>query len=178
MPQEELLFSVSPSSVQNGCSVVSDSLRTRPTACQTFLSITNNQSLLKLMYIKSVMPPNHLIFCHPLLLLPSIFPSIRDFPMSQFFPWGGQRIGASALASPFQWYSGMISYRSDWFDHLEVQGTLKSLLQHNSSKASILWHSAFFRVQLSHPYMATGKTIALTRWIFVGKVLICCLGRS
>ena len=125
------------------------------------------------MSIKSVMPSNHLIFCHPLLLLPLIFSSIR----SQFFASGGQSIGVLALA-----YSGLISFRMDWFGLLVVEGTLKSLLQHHSSKASILQHLAFFIVQMSHPYMTTGKTIPLTRWTFVSKVmsvlLICCLGLS
>ena len=132
------------------------------------------------MYIELVMPPNHLILCSPFLLLPSIIPSIRVFPpRSQYFVSRGQSIAASPLASvPFNEYSGLISFRMDWFDLLAVQGTLKSLLQYYSSKTSILWRSAFFTVQLSPPYMTTGKTIALTRWTFVGKVsvfLICCL---
>ena len=115
------------------------------------------------------MPSNHLILCHHLLLLPSIFPSIRVFPMSQFFTSGGQIIGSFSFnISP---YSGMISFRMDWLDLLAVQGTLKSLLQHHSSKASILQCSAFFTVQISHPFMTTRKTIALTRWTFVGKVM-------
>ena len=115
------------------------------------------------MSIKLVMPPNHLIFCHPLLLLPSIFPSTR---VSVRWPkyW-------SFSISPSNEYSGLISFRIDWFDLLVVQGTLKSLLQHHSSKASILRRSAFFIVQLSHPYMTTGKTIALTRQTFVIKVM-------
>ena len=122
------------------------------------------------MSIESVMPSNHLILCCPLLLLPSIVPSIRSFPMSQIFASGGQRIGVittvSVLPANIQnWF------RIDWFDLLAVQGTLKSLLQHHSPKASILWCSAFFIVQLSPPYMTTGKTIALTRWTFVGKVM-------
>ena len=106
----------------------------------------------------SVMPSNHLILWRPLLLLPSIFPSIRVFPMSWLFASGGQSVGASASVHE---YSGSISFRIDWFDLLAVQGTLESLLQHHSSKASVLWCSAFFVVQLSHPYMTTGKTIAL-----------------
>ena len=117
-------------------------------------------SLLKLMSIDSVTPSNDLILCHSLLLLLSIFPSIRVFPMSQLFASGGQSTGGSAL----------ISFRIDWFD-FAVQGTLKSLLQHHSSKATILWCSAFFMVQLSHSYMTTGKTVALTRHTFVGKVM-------
>ena len=124
------------------------------------------------MSIDSVMPSNNLILCHPLLLLPSIFPSIRlFFPMSQFFTSGVQNIGVSTSASSFQWIFRLIFFRIDWFDLPAVQGTLKSLLQHHSSKPSILQHSAFFIVQLSHPYMTTGKTIALTRWTFVGKVM-------
>jgi len=118
------------------------------------------------------MPSNHLIFCHPLLLLPSIFPSIRVFSNGQLFISGDQSTGASASAiSPSKGYSGLISFRVDWFDLLAVQGTLKSLLHHHSSKVSILQHSPFFVVQLLHPYMTTGKTTALTIWIFVGKVM-------
>ena len=134
-------------------------------ALQNSLSITNSWSLLKLMSIDSVMPSNHLIFCHPLLLLAPIFPRIRVFS------------NESALSiisfniSPSNEYSGLNSFRMDLLDLLAVQGFLKSLLQHHSSKASILWHSAFFILQLSHPYMTTGKTIALTRWTFVGKVM-------
>ena len=130
-------------------------------ARQASLSITNSWSLLKLMSIKSVMPSNHLLLCCPLLLPPSIFPSIRPFPMSQFFASGGQSIGVSFSISPSNEYSGLISFRMDWFDRLAVQGTLKSLLQHHSSRASILWCSAFFMVQISHPYMTTGKTTVL-----------------
>ena len=110
---------------------------------------------------------SHLIHCHPLLLWPSIFPASGYFPMSQFFPSGGQRIGVS----PSNEYSGLISFRMDWLDLLVVQGTLKNRLQLHSSKASILQGSAFFTVQLSHPYMTTGKTIALIRQTFVGKVM-------
>ena len=119
------------------------------------------------------MPSNHLILCYPLLLLSSIFPSIRVFLMSRLFPRSGQIIGpsASALVLPVNEYSRLISFRIDWFDLIAVQGTLKSLFQHHSSKASILLYSAFFMVQLSHPYMTNGKTIALTRWTFVGKVM-------
>ena len=129
-------------------------------ACQASLSITNSRSLLKLMSIESVMQSNHLILCHPLLLLPSIFPSIRVFSNESAL-----RIRCSNE------HPGLISFRMDWLDLLAVQGTLKSLLQCHSSKALILQHSAFFIVQLLHPYMTTGKTIALTRWTFVGKVM-------
>ena len=118
-----------------------------------------------------VMPSNYLILCCPLLLLTSIFPSIRVFfPMSQFFTSSGQVLGFSLNISPSNENSGLISFRMDWLDLLAVQGTLKSLLQHRSSKASIFHHSAFFIVQLSHPYITTGKTIALTRWTFVCNV--------
>ena len=134
-------------------------------ARQASLSITNSWSLLKLMSIASVMPSNHLILCRPLLCQPSIFPRIRVFSNELVFTSGGQSIGVSATAS------GLISFRMDGLDLLAVQRTLKSLLQHHSSKASILQHSAFFIVQLSHPYMTTGKTTGLTRWTFVGKVM-------
>ena len=136
------------------------------------LSITNSLSLLRLMSIESVMPSNHLILCCPILLLPSIFPSIRVFQMSQLFASGGQSTGVSAShISPTNEHPELISIRVDWLDLLAVQGTLKSLCQHHSSKASILQRSAFFVVQLSHPYMTTGKIIALTRQTFVGKVM-------
>ena len=120
------------------------------------------------MSIASVMPPNHLIFCHPLILLPSIFPRIRVFSNESALHI---RWSFSFSISPSNKYSGLISFRTDQLDLLAVQGTLKSLLQHHSSKASILQCSAFFIVQLSHLYMTTGKTIALTRWTFVGKVM-------
>ena len=121
---------------------------------------------------ESVMPSNHLILCHPLLLLPSIFPSIMVFSNESTLRIGGQSIGVSALAiSPTNEHPGLISFRLDWLNLLAVQRTLKSLLQHHSSKVSILQHSAFFTVQLSHPYMTTGKAIALTRWTFVDKVM-------
>ena len=140
-------------------------------AHQASLTIMNPQNLLKLMSIESVLPSNHLILCCP-LLLPSIFPASGSFPMSQFCASGGQSIGALAFSiSPSNKYSGLISFRIDWLDLLAVQGSLKSLLQHRSSKASILQCSAFFRVQLSIPCMTIGKTIALTRWTFVGKVM-------
>ena len=124
------------------------------------------------MSIKSVMPSNHLIFCHPLLLLPSIFPSIRVFSNeSVLCIWWPKYWSFSFSISPSNEYLGLISFRIDWLDFFAVQGTLKSLLQHHSSKPSIPRCSAFFMVQLSHPYMITGKTIALTRWTFVGKVM-------
>ena len=116
------------------------------------------------------MPSNHLILCCP-LLPPQSFPASRCFQMSQFFASGGQSIGVSASASVLPMNIHCRYLKTDWFDLLAVQGTLKSLLQHHSSKASIPWRSAFFTVQLSHPYMTTGKTIALTRWTFVGKVM-------
>ena len=141
-------------------------------AHQASLSITNSQSLLKLMSIELVIPSNHLILCHPLLLLPSIFPSIRVFSNESVFATGGQNIGSFSFSiSPSKEYSGPISFRMDWLDLLAVQGTLKNLLQHHRSKASVLQGSAFFIVQLSHPYMTTRKTTALTRWTFVGKVM-------
>ena len=141
-------------------------------ACQASLPITNSLSLLKLMSIESVMPSNHLILCHPLLLLPSIFPSIRVFSNESFLCIMWPKYWSFSFnISPSNEYSGLISFRMDWLDLLAVQGTLKSLLQHHSSKASLLWRSAFFIVQVSHPYMTTGKTIALTRWTFVAKVM-------
>ena len=123
------------------------------------------------MSIVLVMPSNHLILCHPLFLLPSIFPSLRVFSHESalLIRWP-KYWNFSFNISPSNEHPGLISFRMDWLDLLAVQGTLKNLLQHHSSKASILWHSAFFIVQLSHPYMTTGKTIALTRWTFVGKV--------
>ena len=144
-----------------------------PMECSTpgSLSITNSQSLLKLMS-KSVMPSNHLILCHPLLLLPSIFPSIRVFPNESVLCIRWPKDWSFNFSiSPSNEYSKLISFRMNWLDLLAVQGALKSLLQHHSSKASILLHSAFFVVQLSCPYMTTGKSIALTRWTLVGKVM-------
>ena len=128
------------------------------------------RSLLKFMSIELVMLSNHLIFCCPFLLLPSIFPSIRVFSsrLALLIRWP-EYWSFNFSISPSNEYSGLISFRNDWLDLLAVQGTLKSLLQHYNLKAPIFWHSAFFRVQLSHPYMTTGKTIALTRWTFVGK---------
>ena len=141
-------------------------------ACQVSLSITNSQSLLKLMSIVLVMPCNHLIFCLPLPLSPSIFPSIRVFSNESVLHIRWPKYWSFSFSiSPSYEYSGLISFRMDWLDLLAVQGTLKTLLQHHSSIASILWHSAFFIVQLSHPYMTTGKNIALTRQTFVGKVM-------
>ena len=140
--------------------------------CQDSLSITNSHSLLKLMSIESVMPSNRLILCCSLLLLPSIFPSIRVFSNgSAFYIRWPEYWSFSFSISPSNEYSGLISFRMDWLDLLAVQGTLKSLLQHCSAKASILWCSAFFIVQLSHPYITTGKTIAFTRLTFVGRVM-------
>ena len=136
-------------------------------ARQASLSITNSQSLLKLISIESVMPSNHLILCHP-LLPPSIFPSIRIFSNESVLHIRWPKFWSFSFSiSPSNKYSGLISFRTDWFNLLAVQGTLKSFHQHHSSKASILPCSAFFIVQLSHPYMTTGKTIALTRWTFV-----------
>ena len=135
-------------------------------ARQTSLSITTSRSLHKLM------PSNHLIRCHPLLLLPSIFPSIRVFSNESVLPIRWPKYWSFSFnISPSNEHPGLISFRMDWLDLLAVQGTLKSLLQHHSSKASILRCSSFFTVQLSHPYMTTGKAIVLTRWTFVGRVM-------
>ena len=140
--------------------------------CQASLSITNSQSLLKLMSIASVMPSKHLMLCRPLLLLPLIFPSIRVFSNDSVLHIRWPKYWSFSFSiSPSNEYSELISFRIDYLDLLAVQGTLKSLLQHHSSKASILQRSAFFTVQLSHPYMTTGKTIALTRRTFVRKVI-------
>ena len=130
----------------------------------------HSQSLLRLISIESVMLSNHLILYHPLLLLPSVFPSIRVFSNESVLCIMWLKYWSFSFSiTPSNEYSGLISFRIDWLDLLAVQGTLKSLLQHHSSKASIFWHSAFFMVQLSYPYMTTGKTIALTRWTFVSK---------
>ena len=159
-------------------------------AHQASLSITNSQSLLKLMSIELVVPSNYLILCRPLLLLPSIFPSIKVFPNESALHIKWPKYWSFSFSiSPSNEYSGLISFRIGWFDLLALQETLKSLLQHHSSKVSVLLCSAFFVVQLSHPYMITGKTTALTRWTFVGKVMsllfnmlsrfvIACLPRS
>ena len=141
-------------------------------AQQASLSITNSRSSLRLTSIKSVMPSSHLILCHPLLLLPSIFPSIRVFSNESVLHIRWPKYWSFSFnISPSDEHLGLISFRMDWLDLLAVQGTLKSLLQHHSSKASILQLSAFFIVQLSHPYMTTGKTMALTRQTFVGRVM-------
>ena len=154
-------------SVQFTCSVLSDSVTPWTAACQASLSITNSRSLLKLMSISLVMPSNHLILCGPLLLLPSIFPSIRVFSNVSV----AKVLEFSFSISPSNEHPGLISFTVDWLDLLAVQGTLKGLLQHHSSKASILRHSTFLIAQSSHPYLTTGKTIALTKWTFVGKVM-------
>ena len=156
---------------QFSCSIVSDSLQ--PHGLQhTRLpckSITNSWSLLKFMFIKLVMPSNHLILCHPLLLLPSIFPSIRLFSNESVLRMRWPNYWSFIFSiSPSNDYSGLVFFRMDWLDLLAVQRAFKSLFQHHSSKASILQHSPFFTVQFSHPYMTTGKTIALTRQTFVG----------
>ena len=140
-------------------------------ACQVSLSITNSLSLLKLTSIESVMPSNHFILCHPLLLLPSVFPSIRVFSNESVLCINWPKYWSlSFRISPSNEYSGLISFRMDWLDLLAVKGTLKSLLKHHNTKAATLQHSAFFIVQLSHPYMTTGKTTALTRQTLVGNV--------
>ena len=134
--------------------------------------MANSQSSLKLMSIESLMPSRHLILCHPLLLLLPIPPRIKVFSSESTLHMRWPKYWSFSLSIiPSKEIPGLISFRMDWLDLLVVQGTLKSLLQHHRSKASILWHSAFFTVQLSHPYMTTGKTIALTRWTFVGKVM-------
>ena len=141
-------------------------------ARQASLSITNSQSSLRLTSIESVMPSSHLILCGPLLLLPPILPSIRVFSNESTLHMKWTKYWSFSFSIiPSKEIPGLISFRKDWLDLLAVQGTLKSLLQHHSSKASILQHSAFFTVQLSHPYMTAGKTIALTRRTFVGKVI-------
>ena len=141
-------------------------------ACQASLSITNSQNLLRLMSIELVMPSNHLILCCPLLLLPSIFPSIRVFSNESVLHIRQPNYWSFSFSiSPSNEYSKLISFRIDWFELLTVQGILKTLLQHHSSKASILHRSAFFIVQHSHPYTTTGKTIDLTRRTFISKVM-------
>ena len=161
------------SSVQFSHSVVSDSLRPHePQRARPPCPFTNSQSSLKLMSIESVMPSSHLILCHPLLLLPPIPPSIRVFSNESTLRIRWPKYWSFSFSiSLSNEHPRLISFRMDWLDLLAVQGTLKSLLQHHISKASILRHSAFFTVQLSHPYMTTGKTIALTRWTVVGKVV-------
>ena len=144
----------------------------KPVALQASLFITNSQSLLKLISIESVMPSTHLILCHPLFLPPSIFPSIRVFSSESVLHirWPNYQSFSFSI-SPSNEYSGLISFRMDWLDLLAVQGTLKSLLLHHSSKVSVCRCTAFFIIHLSHLYMTTGKTIALTIWTFVGKVM-------
>ena len=165
-----MIYYILVSSVKFSCSVMSDSLW--PAACQASLSITKSQSLLKLMSIESVIPSDHLILCHALLLPPSIFPSIRTFQNESVLRIRWPKYwGFTFSISPSNEYAGLISFRMDWLDLLAVQRTLKSLFQHHSSKVSILWLPAFFIVQLSHPYMSTGKTIALTKQTFVDKVM-------
>ena len=153
---------------------VSSVAQSRPTLCNhmdcSTTSITSSWSLLKIMSITSVMPSNYLILCHPLLLLPPIFSSIRVFSDESVLHIRWPKYWSFSI-SPSNEYSGLISFRMDWLDLLAFQGTLKSLLQLHNSKASILQCSAFFMVQLSHSYMTTGKTIALTRWTFVSKVM-------
>ena len=151
---------------------MSDSVTPWTAAPQASLSITNSRSLLKLMFIELVMPSNHLILCRPLLLLSSIFPSIRVFSNEPVLHIRWPKYwNFSFNISPSNDHLGLISFRMDWLAFLALQGTINNLLQHHSSKESILQHSAFFIVQLSHPYMTNGKTIALTRWTFVGKVM-------
>ena len=161
---------------------MSDSATPGTAARQASLSITNSRSSPKPVPIESVMPSNHLILCCPLLLLPSIFPSISVFSNESalLIRWP-KYWSFNFNISPSKEHQGLIYFGMDWLDLPAVQGTFKSLLQHHSSKTSILWCSAFFTVQLSQPYMTTGKNIALTRWTFVGKCLcfsICCLGWS
>ena len=154
-------------------SIVSNSLQPHGLQhARPSLSTTNSRSLLKLMSIEFVMPSNNFILCCPLLLLPSIFPSIRVFSNESVLPIRWLKYWSFSFSiSPSNEHSGLIYFRIEWLDLLAVQGTLKSLLQHHSLKASILWHSAFFVVQLSYPHMTTGKTIALTRRTFVSKVM-------
>ena len=142
----------------------------QPRGHQASVSSTISQSLLKFMPVELMLPSNHLILCHPFASCPQSFPG--SFPVRQVFAWGAQSTGASASASVFLMHLwGWFPFRLDWFDFLAVQGTLKSLLQHHSSKASILWHSAFFMIKLSYPHMTTGKTPALTTCTFVGRVM-------
>ena len=160
-------------SVQFSRSIMSNSLGPHGlhTACQASLSITNSWSLLKLMSIELVIPSNHIILCHPLLLLHSVFPSLGVFSNESVHHIKWPKYWSFSFSiCPFNEHSGLVSFRIDWFN-LAAQGTLKSLLQHHSSKASIFRCSAFFMVQPSHPYMTTGKTIALTRQTFVSKVM-------
>ena len=163
----QIFSSVQFSSVTQSCPTLCDPMNSSTPAS---LSITNSWSSPKPMPIELVMPSNHFILSHPLLLLPSIFPIIRVFSNESALRIRWPKYWSFSF-SPSNEHPGLISFRMDWLDLLAVQGTLKSLLQHHSSKASILWCSVFFIVQLSHPYMTTGKTIALIRWTFVDKVL-------
>ena len=164
--------SSSPGCVVRSLSRVRLSVTPWTAAHQASLSFTFSWSLLKLMSIESVMPSNHLILCNPLLLPPSIFPNIRIFSNESALHMRRPKYWSFSFSiSPSKEHPGLISFKMDQLDLLAVQGTLKSLLQHHSSKASVIQHSAFFTVQLSHPYMTTGKTIALTRRTFVGKVM-------
>ena len=156
------------SSVTQSCTTHCDPMNHSTPAS---LFITNSQSLPKLMSIKSVMPSNHLILCCPLFLLPSVFPSIRCLSCELAFHIRWPKYWSFSI-SPSNDYSDLVSFRMDWFDLFSVQGTLKSLLQHHSSKASVLQHSAFFMVPLSHPYVIAGKTIALNIRTFVSKVML------
>ena len=163
--QQEVQFS----SVTQSCPTLCDPMDYRTPGFPVHHQLPK---LLKLMSIKSLMPSNHLMLCHPLLLLLSIFPSIRVFPSESVLRIRGPKYWSFSFSiSPSNEYSGPVSFRMDWFYLLAVQGTLKSLPQYHSSKASILQHSAFFIVQLSHPYMTTGKTLALTRWTFASNVM-------
>ena len=173
-PHTSLLHSIwnKTDSVQFSHSVMSDSATPWTAACQAFLSITNSHSLHKSMPIESVMPSNHLILCRPLLLLHSIFPSISVFSNESALRIRWPKYWSFSFSiDPSNEHPGLISLRMDWLDLLAVQGALKNLLQHHSSKASVLLCSALFIVQLSHPYMTTGKTIALTRWTFVDNLM-------
>ena len=176
LPDQTLVMGLQPKqdTVQFSRSVISDSLWPHGlhAAHQASLSITNSWRLLKLLSTKSVMPSNHLILCRPLLLLPSIFPRTRVFSSESVLHIRWPNYWSFSFSiSLFSEYSGLISFRIDWFVRLTAQGTLKSLLQHHSSKASILRCSAFFMVQFPHPYVTTGKIITLTRWIFVFEVM-------
>ena len=170
MNREAWCASVHTRSVQFSCSVMSDSLRPHGLQHAMLSCPSPTPGVCSDSSFTSVMPSNHLILCHPLLLLLLIFPSIRVFSNKSVLHIRWPKYWSFSFSiSPSNEYSGLTSFRIDWLDLLANQGTLKSLLQHHSSKASILRHSAFFRVQLSHPYLTTGKTIALTRWTFVGR---------
>ena len=170
---QEEIDDIQFSSVAQSCPTLCDPMDCNTPGLPEFTQlITNSQSSLKLMCIQLVMPCSHLILCRPLLLLPPIPPSIRVFSNESTLRMTWPKYWSFSLSiSPSNEHPGLVSFRMDWLDLLTVQGTLKSLLQHHSSKASILRCSASFTVQLSHPYMTTGKTIALTRWTFFGKVI-------